>query len=110
MARSDSAPKLSIGCVQFEFYLPLPMAVGVALSGVEISMGDWVVGAASASTDGAVLPTLSVGMACENAGSSWCKMPCHSPGAASVATILCFPRFFVGLVSVLAISLTLDVR
>ena len=68
---SDSVPILSIGHVRFEFYFLLPMAVGVALLGVEILVGTWSMGATPDPAGGAVLRASSVGMVGENSGSSW---------------------------------------
>ena len=59
--------------MQFKFDLPLPMSVGIAISGVTILVGDWDAGAAPVPADGVVLSTLLVGMVGKNSVSSWWK-------------------------------------
>ena len=72
--------------VRFEFYLPPPMDVGVAIFGVEVLVGAWDVGAALASAGGSVLPTMLVGMVSDNTSSSWWNMTRHRTRSALVST------------------------
>ena len=69
---SDSVTRPYVGRVRFEFYLPLPVAIGVALVGLPVLVGVWVTG--TAPSGGAVLPELSVGVVGENSVSSWWNM------------------------------------
>ena len=48
-----------------------PMAVGVAIFGVAVSVGDWAVVEALVPDGGSVPPASLVGTAGENSGSSW---------------------------------------
>ena len=64
------------------------MAIGIALSGVAVSVGAWAVGAALVPDGGAVPPALVAGMEGENDASSWWKTTLHRARAALVATAL----------------------
>ena len=48
-ASSDSTPIISIGRVWFELDFRPPMAIGVSISGVDVSVETWDAGAAPAS-------------------------------------------------------------
>ena len=43
-ASLNSAPRMSVGRVQFEFYFPLLMAVVIMLSGVVVTVVAWATG------------------------------------------------------------------
>ena len=70
-ANYSSTPGPYVGHVQFELDFPHPMAIGVSVFGLVVSVCDWSAGAAPALDDGAVLPAYTVGMLGEAAGSSW---------------------------------------
>ena len=54
----------------FETLLPLPMYIGVALSGGAVLVGSWAAGVAAAPDSVSVPPTSSVGAVGENYGPS----------------------------------------
>ena len=76
------------------------MAVGIALSGVAISLGAWAAGAAP--DGGAVLAASLVG------SSSWWKTTWHRTGVASEASALFFSTLAVVLGAVLDLNITMD--
>ena len=85
---SDSAPRPSVGWVQFELDLTHQLVVGIALLGVAVSVGAWDVGVAPFPAGELVPPALLVGTSGENYGLYCWKSTQHRTRATSVATTL----------------------
>ena len=64
-------PILSVGSLQFEFYLPPPKAIRIAIYVMEVSMSAWDAVAVPVPAGGEDPLISSVGMVGENYGSSW---------------------------------------
>ena len=99
----------SVGHAQFDLFLSLPMAIGVALSGVAVSVSVWDIGAVTVPVSGSVSPSPPVGIEGDNSGSSEEKATRQRTGVALVDSVMVSLMLVVILVEVQAHGLPLGV-